>query len=194
MGEYTKWSAEKVATFRAHLANGLTDKQIADEMGLTHEAVVSKRTRMGLACNPTQPWRRPMPADFPANHKRPVAELMPMYHCCKHTITRWRKECGYVYRQDTPKKFNTPVAPKPASDVIWKHWGRQPQNTADGTLAGRASDFLKRWFIPVFRVSAINPKADPDLYRVGRKLVTRTELVEMARAKGFTPDEWSKVA
>lgn len=192
------WSDEAIQSLRDHLAKGLTDRQTADEMGITQGAVSAMRHRLGIPVNAAALWQGlPMPADFPTCFKEPVRGLISKYHVGRNTIARWRRECGYNYNDERSAiaiKLGRRPPNRNVQNKVWKHWGRQPLNMADGTLAGRASDHLKRWFIPVFKVSAINPKADPDLYRVGRQLLSRDEMITLAEAKGFDPREWARVA
>src|SRR5438128_8882556 len=62
------WTQERVEQLQSYVNAGLTCSQIADEIGVSRNAVIGKIHRLGLA--PGRPAGRPAP-ERPPRHRRP---------------------------------------------------------------------------------------------------------------------------
>jgi transposase-like protein len=112
-----------------------------------------------------------IPADFASRASRmSVAETARHYGVGEGTVKRWRDETGAKFKSWSGWKFNrpAPVAHHGADD-----------------LAGRAQRHLQR-IGPVFKHRGG--------FSVFGRQMSDEEMIALARAKGFQPDEWRKVA
>lgn len=145
---------------------------------------------------------RPMPDDFVPRHATmDVCSLARHYNACKTVVRRWSVEAGIArkhgetIRRPASVAFErqAPERPKPARTGKQKF---SPVDRAriDTSSAGMAADFLRR-FGPVVRTDAAGRfKGDGDHWRRGSRIMTAGDVVERARAMGFDPDEWKRVA
>lgn len=110
-----------------------------------------------------------------------VVHLMARFGCARSTITRWCREHG--------------LTPKPPT-ISYRGPGLAPSMQVavrDGTLAGRAADFLRK-FGPVIRcdeTGAYNPRGTH--WRRNSTILTADAVIQRAASQGFDPDDWRKV-
>lgn len=161
---------------------------------------ISEAGTTPVLATPYNKGRNPCPPTFsihaPAMRNN---ELMALYGAKADTITRWRKETGclspkgqaslrkkaakaekvkrqsFKRQEPTAKKYVYFGGPKPA-----------PATPIDSSLAAQAARYLMRDYRPVCRRSTVEPKADKDLWVVGRQTLTTAELIAKAESKGFS--------
>lgn len=130
----------------------------------------------------------PPPADFESRAKvTSSVDLSREYGVALSTISRWRKITGcpapLVAARERAKQFERQPAPK-----VRKHINYGPKAapiTTPDSLADRAARHLMRFYKPVCRARIINPKADKDLWIVGRNKMTSGDMIDLAEDKGF---------
>lgn len=144
---------------------------------------------------------KPLPDDFAEHALRPLHEIQKHYRVGYTTVRRWRKEAGISFPNGrngwTSGKFK--AAPKPPrkspNPGKWCAPAITPPPLPDSSLAGRAADHLRRrGFIPVCHLNTINPQADPNIWRVGRRDMSSGEMIDLAEEIGFDCREWARVA
>jgi hypothetical protein len=137
-----------------------------------------------------------MPADFPAVASEPSRELAERFGVAITTIHNWRAKLGVPH----PPMRRQPRAQ--AEPVVRKFTPRRgrPQPVTSVPMLGctntdMAAQYLrKRGYVPVVRLKVIDPKADPNLYRVGSRTMTSGDMIDLAEARGFDPLEWTRLA
>jgi len=198
MGLDNAWTAEEDAALREMFAQGKRDGEIAQALGRPRMGVKGRRHFLRLLkfenCQ-----RRAVPEDFLEHARLSGTVLCERYGVGQKTIIRWRRECGVVVKHNgwsagtldhkrVAKAIRLPKEPKPVApkrDKVWKHWGRRPERVIDGSLTYQAARYLQRYFVPVFRLNIQQPKADPNLYRVGTKTMTTGDMIDLAEQHGF---------
>jgi GcrA cell cycle regulator len=67
----TTWTAERVELLKIHFAAGLSCREIADDIGVSRNAVIGKLSRLNLTREKAGDARRPARTDAAANQPRP---------------------------------------------------------------------------------------------------------------------------
>lgn len=177
----TVWDDVTTARLIELHAQGLSDEAIGERLCVTKKAVAAKRARLKLSGVKAKVDRR-RPDDFADfADSLTVRELCQRYGCRHALIATWRAEIGIKgkVRSKAAPQSRSPRRPHVYSGPI------PTSAPVDGSLAAQAGRWLMRDFRPVCRVTTINPKADKDLWIVGRNTLTTAELVEKAESRGF---------
>jgi len=124
----------------------------------------------------------PLPEDFAQFAHLPNTPIQEHYGVSRRIVARWRKETGlYATRRAPPKR----VYPAPLTHRI----------AADISIAGRAAEHLRRrGYIPVCKLITIDRKADANLWLVGARKLASGEMIDLAEARGFDPNEWARLS
>lgn len=135
--------------------------------------------------------RRAIPDDFAVMWQTMGLEaLAAHYRCCKDITSRWAKELGLVRKPGSlhPHAWKARIAPTPRP----KPPVRMPNNRyltaarpfsskAEMTAAGRAADFLRPMYVPVYRCNEDGkPEASGRLWRCGKRVFSDTEIIARA--------------
>lgn len=89
-----------------------------------------------------------------------------------------------------------PKLPKPLKGRLILPGGPR-QAPRDTSREGDAADYLKRWFVPVYRCTAegvLHSRPHPTHYRLGNMIVTTEDMLATAKRKGWNPLAWTEVA
>lgn len=187
---------------------------LARHFDLHPSKVQRMRSRLGIKGQvaPSKPPRRkksnrPAPDDFAA--LAPTLSLLDAkrrFRAGIVTLKRWAETHGVAFRE-RPKaapKVRSARKRKPIMRVVEKRAAvpvRPPQPIGaslprDGSLEGRAAEFLRKERFLVWRCGDDRGRLDPKgkLWRVGMTVLTGEQLVAKARAKGWAPDEWERIA
>lgn len=143
-----------------------------------------KRSRDRGEMEPSRPYRLPVPFDLAQRAKgMTVPELSRHYERDRKVVVRWLNELGIKAKPSA----------KPGQFVFAN--AGNPFPSADASLEGRAADHLRRFYLGVYRsteAGAADPKGTH--WRAGNTVLSGAELVERAKAKGFDPLEWKRIA
>jgi hypothetical protein len=184
------WTPEMVEQVRQLAGERLTDRGVAERMGIDRSAVIGIR------------WRPNIPAGYVAQSpKRPPASFakigptMNLKEAARHygaaiqTVKAWHSALGTIPAARKPgrppKRIAAPRPPK-VYRAFFKpsHTPMAPAPQRDGTPAGSAQLYLQR-FGPVFRATTINPNAAPDQWVLFGRRVSEADLIATAYRKGF---------
>lgn len=139
---------------------------------------------------PPPPKRRELPTDFAAVAPTMTRQqLSTRYIASTEIIRRWCEEAGVTPRVPTPPAHRGTVV------AIAQRTER------DASLAGLAADHLRRSYSNIFRADILPererrhlPDKGKGLFVVsGKGAMTPAALIDLAKAKGFDPDAWSRV-
>lgn len=189
-----EWSPAQIDILTNGFADGLTDFDIAERTGKTEKAVSAKRARMKLFREPRGAPPKAIPADLADKRKvMTIVELRKHYKCSSSTLTRWLREGGIperVYIRPTkipkPKPKSAQQYRRPVGSGLYRG-PKLPPVTIEDSREARAARFLMRSYKPVCRARTVNPKADKDLWIVGRVTLTSGELIDKATSDPAWP-------
>lgn len=181
-------------------------KAIRRAYGVSDRAANRWLRETGLTVN-SKGGRRPgtIPADFAElAQDMHAAALARHYRAKEDTIRRWLRRLGIK-----AKKYDFSVEMKRLWDERLP--GREPKKPKrrhpvpllipalklperDGSIGGRAAEHLRKW-APTYRCDETG-HADPkgDYWRYGNVVISTTELLARAHAKGWRADTWERIA
>ncbi len=174
--------------------------------------------QLGVTPKPQARFEHPVPVDFKAMAaKMHVNGLKRHYGHNDRLIRRWLKVAGVEARpfnaSDATKKQweEKPIRPraaKPRNRGKQAEGMRRPvkgrvvfpvrprQAPRDASTVGDAADYLKRWFVPVYRCNErgnLVQTTNPTHFRIGNAIVSTEEMLERARRKGWNPHAWMEL-
>lgn len=152
--------------------------------------------------------KKPAPADLAANARKMHFEgLCRHYGKNQRLMRRWLNELGVAARsfnasaqakkqwEENPIRPRTERKPSPKGRTVLPAGVRQAPR--DSSRAGDAADYLKRWFVPVYRCDdkgELHHRGTSTHYRLGSAIVTTEAMLETAKRKGWNPDAWMEIA
>jgi hypothetical protein len=125
----------------------------------------------------------PVPDDFAQYAHLNNSDLMARYGRSNVTIAKWRKAVGIMWdnRHLKPKAEPKPKTATMRVNAGWGYAKPVPISGRDDSTLGVAAEKLRRLgYVPVYRATIIDPKADRDLWVVGRRKLVSDELMALA--------------
>jgi len=170
------WAAERLAELERLVDNGLSDRKIAEQLGVSRLSVRKKRQALGLKV-PAK-TQVTIPTNFRSNAHRPMPQLAMMYAVPVAQIRKWRADIGF--RPPATQVFvASPAAAIPA--------------IRDG-IAARAAQHLRRFCSNVYD-GTVRGKQFAGLYFVaGKGMIPTAKMIELAKKHGFDAAEWTRIA
>lgn len=190
-GMTTPTSPEVLERIRFGIAEGLSAREVAEQVGMNRKTVLSVAKKRDLGN-----WRidgageRAIPAGFAAFYlDHPSRQVEAEFKVGHRVIRRWAERLGIKREAATVR-----IAPSRPRQMRGKPASTNRHVIPDVTLAGRAADFLRRYGA-VYRCTE-RGGADPKgtHWRRGSTVLTAAELIERAEGLGFEPDGWKAIA
>jgi len=141
----------------------------------------------------SKPFQIAMPEDFHLYARMTIDEICDALKCSRKMVSKWRRELGINLNRERAKPVRQVHAKKIIRPAAYRQTASAPMPLADASTAGRAADYLKRYFTPVCKSETIGkPKGQ---YVVGGKgLMSIEDMITLAQAKGFEIDGWAKLS
>lgn len=143
---------------------------------------------------------KPMPADFvELAGVMVLTKLAAHYRITHKAILRWYRQAGVEQLRRPRVRI---VKAKSARRIVRPAAYRAPTLPfatlrRDTSTEGRAADHLRKW-APVYRCNERGGVPDDKSllthWRYGNAVLTGAELAERAKAKGFVPEDWRRLA
>lgn len=179
----------------AEKAPGKSTDWLMKHYGYSDTVINRWRREAGVAM-PT-PAKDPAPADFVENaglmHR---SMLIRHYRRDQKIIDRWIKETGVEpqrYKAKGRPRRQTAAPTSSVRSTSFAAYSRTP--VLPSGREEEAAQYLRRYYVGVYRCAEAGA-ADRDgkFWRCGAVVLTPMELVDRAKAKGYDPDAWSRIA
>ena len=198
---YRPWTDDERAIVKECFDLGMPDFRTAERLDRTATSIKEYRNRAGLIhTKPVKPERifRPIPGDFREVAPGKVIETLARhYRTGKAVVLRWlaesgterffrpKREAGKMAARTVAKRAPVIVKRKPRKGAMVYSGPMASAAPVDGSLAAQAARHLMKDYRPVCKCITSNSKADPDLWFVGRNVLSTADMIAKAEGRGF---------
>lgn len=174
---------EQIALAIKLRAEGVQRAQVIFETGINRSAF-DRLIKKGLIPRQPHPPRKRLepPADFAKTYQENSIEACAgIFHVSKETATRWARDLGIIRKPCMTLAQKRGVKPPPRKPNRYLTAARAPISQAVMDEAGRAAEYLRPDYRPVYRCDEEgrqNPAGR--MYRCGTRLFSPQQVIERA--------------